>query len=54
MVNPMVVGFFFLLGVNTTLGDRCGISEHLQSFREVLVQSKISSFSFVFGVYQEN
>ena len=34
MVKPMVVGFF-LLEVDSTFGDKCGIWEHLHSFREV-------------------
>ena len=34
MIKPVVVGFV-LFGIDATLVDVCGISEHLHSFREV-------------------
>ena len=44
-------------GIDPTLGDGCGIWEHLQLQRnEVRTrgQSKIFSFGFVYGVNQKN
>ena len=46
MIKPMVVGFF-LLGVDATLDDGCGISEHLHSFKEV---KRLQGYSKIFSM----